>query len=324
MMHTLLRCALFVALTIGPVFAQSPEEKASIARVQALLREVGEPLHQILIQQTRTGNVYQTLDSTILPAEQYIKVVHRQPDGSSYNYVLYRSQLLRQLGTSLSWLSLPEEYHAEALQTMARVLTAASARNLADWLAAPQDGLSFTTGATPPDIAHVRPYLQTIADQKGGGFIASASPGIRVEGRKRPDSLAIQYIEDFRGDRLFATATTEPATTDGFVPPELTRFTDVTINHQRRKVKETLITKDTSATGLVMEVSGDRLWVLGVRPNSPAARAGIRGGDEIVRLNGKPVDSPNRAEILPQLRTLQTASLDLQDAHGEPRRVVIE
>ncbi len=309
MMHTLLRCALLAILSIGPVFAQSPEEKASIARVEALLREVGEPLHQILIQQTRAGNVYHTLDSTILPAEQYIKVVHRQPDGSSYNYILYRGQLLRQLGPSLSWGPVRDEYHAEALQTMARVLTAASARNLAAWLAAPQDGLSFTTGATLPDIARVRPYLQAIADQKGGGFIASASPGIRVEGRKRADSLAIQYIEDFRGDRLFATATTEPATTDGFVPPELTRFTEVTINHQRRQVKETIITEAPSPTGLVVEVSSDRLWVLGVRPDSPAARAGIRGGDEIVALNGKPVDSSNRAEALPQLRKLQDIAL---------------
>lgn len=323
-MHTLLRCALLVTLTVGPVFAQSPEEKDSVARVEALLQQVGEPLHQILIQQTRAGNVYQTLDSTILPAEHYIKVVHRQPDGSSYNYILYRGQLLRQLGSSLSWTPVREEDHAEALQTMARVLTAASTRNLADWLAAPQEGLSFTPAATPPDIARVRPYLQAIADQKGGGFIASASPGIRVEGRKRADSLSIQYIEDFRGDRLFATATTEPATADGFVPPELTRFTEVTINHLRRQVKETLITQAPSPTGLVVDVSGDRLWVLGVRPDSPAARAGIRGGDEIVRLNGKPVDSLDLAEVLPQLRTLQTASLDLQDAHGEPRRATIE
>ncbi len=74
----------------------------------------------------------------------------------------------------------------------------------------------------------------------------------------------------------------------------------------------------------MVDVSGDRLWVLGVRPDSPAARAGIRGGDEIVRLNGKPVDSLDLAEVLPQLRTLQTASLDLQDAHGEPRRATIE
>lgn len=45
-MHILLRCARapLVPLTVGPVFAQRPEERVSLARVQApLQQQVSEP-----------------------------------------------------------------------------------------------------------------------------------------------------------------------------------------------------------------------------------------------------------------------------------------
>ena len=308
-MHTLLRCALLVTLTVGPVFAQSPADKASLVHVQSLLQRVGEPLYQILAQRDRAGNVYQTLDSTILPEEQYIRVTYHMPGRSDRTYVLYRDQLLRQLGTSSAWLPLQEGYQAEALRTMERVLTAANARNLADWLAAPQDSMTSASGNPSPETSRTLASSPAIADQKGGDFSATSSHGIRVEGRKRPDSLAIESLEEFLDGRLSASATAEPATAAGFVPPEITRFTEVTINHQRRNVQETIITKDPSPTGLVVDVSGDRLWVLGVRPDSPAARAGIRGGDEIVRFHGEPVNSLNLAAVVPKFRTLPNIAL---------------
>ena len=57
---------------------------------------------------------------------------------------------------------------------------------------------------------------------------------------------------------------------------------------------------DVDRSGLFLTTRGRSVTVLGVRAQTPAARAGIRPGDRIVRAQGKAV----RAAALPQLRAL--------------------
>lgn len=50
-------------------------------------------------------------------------------------------------------------------------------------------------------------------------------------------------------------------------------------------------------TGLRVQREGDRLLCLGALPDSPASHAGIRGGEEIVTINNRPVSRLDGAEI---------------------------
>jgi len=99
--------------------------------------------------------------------------------------------------------------------------------------------------------------------------------------------------------------------------PVITIDDNVVVGFNRRRLEELLSKKSAGKPrlGAAVADAGPRLQVKGayvgrVRPDSPAARAGLKAGDVIVELNGQPIRSATDLErVTGSLRTGEQVTL---------------
>lgn len=121
------------------------------------------------------------------------------------------------------------------------------------------------------------------------------SGGPLVDGDGRVIGINEAYIPPERGAVAIGFAI--PSTTVTYIVEQL--LADGTAEHPFLGVQLTSLTAELRER---LDVNADRgAVVLDVRPGSPAAQAGVRPGDVIVRLAGEPIGSP--ADLLGALRT---------------------
>jgi carboxyl-terminal processing protease len=173
-----------------------------------------------------------------------------------------------------------------------------------------QTFLRTAFAAVPPEEAFA-PYRSSLR-------LRWAEPPLfdRTEAQHRAKALAVGLQQDWGANPaavIFELAWAACASLDdysGYLLPD------------RLVLEKGLLAGALADVGLELARQGDRLAVFAVAPDGPAARAGLRPGDCIVKVNDRPADDLDAEEAMLRLFGAEGSVVSLEVRRGEASRRV--